>query len=180
MTPVDAPAGTVTTPATGMPDIGSLIPHTGVMILLDRVVSADAEGLCAEVGIHKGSLFYAGGGVAGWVGLEYMAQAIAAYAGYCAKQLGQPVKVGFLLGSRHYHCRLPRFVNGSVLRVQVQRVVEGVNGLGAFECRIDVLSNLTLAESDITGSATVEPVATATITVFQPENAIQFLQGSHQ
>ena len=33
----------------GMPDIRSLIPHAGPMVLLDRVISADEDSLCAEV-----------------------------------------------------------------------------------------------------------------------------------
>src|SRR2546426_3960121 len=89
------------------PEIRSLVPHSGPMVLLDRVVSVDEESLCAEVLIRADSMFCAAGGVGAWVGLEYMAQAIAAYAGYGARLRGAPVKIGFLLGSRRYECRRP-------------------------------------------------------------------------
>jgi len=147
------------------PEIRELVPHSGAMLLLDRVLSADAENLCAEVAIHAGSVFYDAGsaGVGSWVGIEYMAQAIAAHAGYMARLAGAPVRIGFLLGARRYEAQLPLFVDGSVLQVHVQQALQGENGLGAFECRIEMAGAV---------------LAQATITVFQPEDAKQFLQES--
>ena len=146
-----------------MPDIRSLIPHAGPMVLLDRVISADAESLCAEVTIRSDTLFCGGGGVGAWVGIEYMAQAIGAWAGYAARLRGEPPKLGFLLGTRRYDCRRPIFVLGSRLRVNVHRVFQNENGLGSFECAID----------DEEGR-----VATATVTVFQPHDVNDFINGS--
>ncbi|MYN18468.1 3-hydroxylacyl-ACP dehydratase [Rugamonas sp. FT107W] len=146
-----------------MPDVRELVPHSGRMVLLDRVLSADEDNLCAEVRIHAGSMLAGEEGVGAWVGIEYMAQAIAAHAGWLALQRGEAVKVGFLLGSRKYACGVPLFATGSVLLVHVHRVLQGENGLGAFDCRIDVA-----------GGASA--VATATVTVFQPDNVNQFLK----
>jgi predicted hotdog family 3-hydroxylacyl-ACP dehydratase len=148
---------------TGFPDIATLVPHSGAMVLLDRVLAVDAENLCAELAIHAGSMFFdtEAGGVGSWVGMEYMAQAIAAHAGWLAQQRGETVKVGFLLGSRKYEAARPLFAVGDVLRVQVHRALLGENGLGAFECKIEVAG---------------EVAATATITVFQPNNVNEFLQ----
>ena len=148
------------------PAINTLLPHAGPMVLLDRVLAADEETLCAEVAIGVDSLFCGADGVGAWVGVEYMAQAIAACAGYSAQRRGDPVKVGFLLGARRYECTRPNFAVGSVLHVHVKRTLQSENGLGAFECRIN-------DASDPSGMA----AATATITVFQPENVHDFLQG---
>nr|WP_317202904.1 3-hydroxylacyl-ACP dehydratase [Janthinobacterium sp.] len=137
------------------------------MLLLDRVVSADAENLCAEVRIHAASMFCDGRAVGAWVGVEYMAQAIAAHAGFLARGRGEAVKVGFLLGARRYEARCPEFAVGAVLRVHVHCALRGENGLGAFECRI-------VDGCGAPGAA----LATATITVFQPENVNDFLQGN--
>ena len=145
----------------GMLDIRALVPHSGPMVLLDRVISADENSLCAEVIIHADGIFCAAEGVGAWVGMEYMAQAIAAYVGYRAQLRGEPVKIGFLLGARRYECSRPLFALGSVLRVYVRRVWQSENGLGSFECRID----------DPEGQ-----VATAMLTVFQPEHAHDFLE----
>ena len=58
------------------------------MVLLDHVVAADDESLCAAVQVREDSLFYVDGAVGGWVGLEYMAQAIGAFAGFQARLRG--------------------------------------------------------------------------------------------
>ena len=43
-------------------------------------------------------------GVPGYVGLEYIAQTIAAHGGLRARAVGEPVRIGFLLGTRRYDC----------------------------------------------------------------------------
>jgi predicted hotdog family 3-hydroxylacyl-ACP dehydratase len=146
----------------GMPDIRSVLPHAGSMVLLDRIISVDEDTLCAEVGIRPDTLFCGPDGVGAWVGIEYMAQAIAAWAGCNAQLRGEPVKLGFLLGTKRYECSRPIFVLGSLLRVRVQRLFQNENGLGSFECRID---------------DTQVRLATATVTVFQPLNVDDVLQG---
>jgi predicted hotdog family 3-hydroxylacyl-ACP dehydratase len=146
------------------PDIHSLVPHSGAMSLLGRFVDADEESLRAEVSIAPDTMFCVDGGVGAWVGVEYMAQAVAAHAGWCARRRGEPVRVGFLLGSRKYACTVAAFAVGSVLRIEVRRALQGENGLGAFDCRIE----------DGTGAQ----LASATITVFQPPNVEEFLQRS--
>ncbi|MEC5163277.1 MULTISPECIES: ApeP family dehydratase [unclassified Janthinobacterium] len=150
------------------PDIRELLPHGGAMVLLDRVLWADDEALCAEVAIRADSLFCDGAAVGAWVGVEYMAQAIAAHAGYLARLRGEPLKVGFLLGARRYEAQRPGFAVGSVLRVHMRRTLQGDNGLAAFDCRIE----------HIDGAAPACGVATATISVFKPDNAREFLRGS--
>ena len=148
-----------------LPDIRSLVPHAGPMVLLDRVISADEDSLLAEVRIRTDSLFCNTDGVGAWIGIEYMAQAIGAWAGYTAQLRGEPVKLGFVLGTRCYECSRPIFTIGSLLRVHVLRVFQDENGLGSFECSIDNEEGR---------------VATATLTVFQPPNVNDFLHGSSE
>ena len=158
-----------TTEASGFPPVASLVPHSGAMVLLDRVLSADDDNLCAEVRVDAGSMLCGADGVGAWVGIEYMAQAIAAHAGWHALKRGEPVKVGFLLGSRKYEAARASFAPGSVLHVHVHRALQGENGLGAFECRIDD------AGAPAAGGAPAT-LATATVTVFQPKNVNEFLK----
>ncbi|MFC3458328.1 MULTISPECIES: ApeP family dehydratase [Massilia] len=150
-----------------LPDIHSLVPHSGAMSLLDTLLAVDAETLTAQVTIRRDTMFLVDGAVGAWVGVEYMAQAVAAHAGHAARQRGEPVRVGFLLGSRRYACAVPAFALGSVLHIHVQRALQGENGLGAFDCRID----------DANGGL---ELATATITVFQPDHVEEFLQRSSE
>jgi predicted hotdog family 3-hydroxylacyl-ACP dehydratase len=148
-----------------IPPIAQLVPHDGQMVLLDRVLSGTEDTLCAEVTIAAHTVFLDGGVVGSWVGMEYMAQAIAAHNGYKAYLRGEPPKVGFLLGARRYQCSVPAFTLGSVLHVRVQHAMQGDNGLAAFECRIDDAADGTM-------------LAHATITVFEPDNVNEFLQRS--
>jgi predicted hotdog family 3-hydroxylacyl-ACP dehydratase len=147
------------------PDIASLVPHDGAMVLLERVLAVDPDTLTAELTIGPGTLFCDGAGVGAWVGIEYMAQAVAAHAGYHAQQRGEAVKVGFLLGARRYQCSVSAFALGTVLHVHIQHAMQGDNGLAAFECRID-------------DAATGAVLAHATLTVFEPDNVNEFLQRS--
>jgi predicted hotdog family 3-hydroxylacyl-ACP dehydratase len=147
------------------PDIAQLVPHGGQMVLLDRVLAYEEERFCAELTITPETVFFDGAGVGSWVGIEYMAQAIAAHAGYQARLRGESVKVGFLLGARRYQASVPAFALGSVLHVHIQHAMQGDNGLAAFECRID----------DATSGAIL---AHATVTVFEPDNVNEFLQRS--
>jgi predicted hotdog family 3-hydroxylacyl-ACP dehydratase len=149
-----------------MPDVCELVPHSRDMVLLDRVLSADTDNLCAEVRIRADSVLAGGQGVGSWVGIEYMAQAISAHAGWLSHRRGGGAKVGFLLGSRKYDTSVPYFVPGSVLRVRVHRVLQAENGLGAFDCRID----------DADAAEGAASLATATVTVYQPHNVNQFLE----
>jgi predicted hotdog family 3-hydroxylacyl-ACP dehydratase len=142
-----------------LPDIRTLMPHSGPMVLLDRAISADEESLCAEVRIRADSLFCVAGAVGAWVGLEYMAQAIGAYAGYVARLRGEPIKLGYLLGTRCYECSRPFFRVGTLLRIHARRILQSENGLGSFECRIE----------DESGQ-----IAAATVSVFQPAGEVEF------
>lgn len=145
-----------------LPDIRDLLPHSGPMVLLDRVVAADDESLCAEVRVRADSLFFVDGAVGGWVGLEYMAQAIGAFAGYRARRRDEPVHIGYLLGTRRYECKQPSFALGSRLEIYVKRVLQSEDGLAAFDCRIDDENGM---------------VASANVTVFQSADGDKPMNG---
>lgn len=145
------------------PDIRSLVFQTGPMVLLDRVISAGEEELCAEVRIRPGSLFCGEDGVGAWIGIEYMAQAIGAYAGYTARLNGTRVRIGLLLGTRRYVSSCDNFPVGSTLRVYVRRILQNENGLASFECRIE---------------AEQGQLATANLTVYQLAEGIDFPEGN--
>lgn len=151
-----------------LPAIAELVPHAGAMSLLDRVVAAEAERLVAEVVVPAEGLFTdshgAGEGVGAWVGLEYMAQAVAAWAGWQARAVGEAPRIGFLLGTRRYRCGVARFMPGQRLQVEVTRLYQADNGLGQFEGRV---------------SADGVELASAQLTVFGPEDPTAFLQGEN-
>ncbi|GAA0760434.1 3-hydroxylacyl-ACP dehydratase [Ideonella azotifigens] len=146
--------------------IQELVPHAGRMCLLDRLVSVEGETLIAEVELREDHLFLdslgPGTGVGAWVGIEYMAQAVAAWAGAQARAAGEAPKIGFLLGSRRYRCELPRFERGQVLQVVARREYQADNGLGQFACEIRLADRV---------------VASAQVTVFGPDDPEKFIRG---
>ncbi len=118
--------------------IAELLPHAGDMILLDEVLRYGDEDVHTRLEVRSGGLFnQADGSLPAWVGIELMAQSVAAYAGCQARQAGEPVRLGFLLGSRNYQCNVDRFPAGSELRITAQRSLQDDNGMGVFECQLD-------------------------------------------
>jgi predicted hotdog family 3-hydroxylacyl-ACP dehydratase len=118
--------------------IAELLPHAGDMILLDEVLRYGEEDVQTRLSVRPGGLFnQADGSLPAWVGIELMAQSIAAYAGCHARQAGQPVALGFLLGTRNFQCNVERFPAGVELRISALRSLQDDNGMGVFECHLD-------------------------------------------
>jgi len=118
--------------------IAELLPHAGDMILLDGVERFDDDSVEALLQVPAdGLLSAADGSLPAWVGVEIMAQSVAAFAGCRARQAGQPVELGFLLGTRNYQCNVESFPVGTQLRVRAMRSLQDDNGMGVFECHLD-------------------------------------------
>ena len=117
--------------------VAELVPHEGNMCFLSSVESFDEASLHAKAHIKPSNPFLLEGSVASWVGIEYMAQAIAAWAGTEALEKGEPIKVGLLVGTRKYVVNSPGFPLHSELNIFVKSVMQAENGLGVFDCRIE-------------------------------------------
>ena len=113
------------------------VPHRGAMSLLATVAHCDDERIEARVRVPSDGLFAADDGVPAWVGIEYMAQAVAAWSGARARSGGGSPRIGYLLGSRRYEAAVPVFEAGAELQVFAQCELMGDNGLGMFLCRIE-------------------------------------------
>ena len=69
--------------------LAELLPHAGDMILIDQVLSFDEEQVHTRTTVKPGGLFNRpDGSLPDWVGIELMAQSVAAYAGCRARQKG--------------------------------------------------------------------------------------------
>ncbi|MCF6455950.1 hotdog family protein [Pseudoalteromonas sp. MMG024] len=143
--------------------IEAVLPHADPMILLTRLVSYDQDSAVCEVDISAQSAFFneQTQSVASYIGTEYMAQSIAAYAGALALDDNAAVKIGFLIGSRKYKTFTPEFTLRQTLAVSVKKLFQEETGLSVFECQI-LHADTVLAE--------------AKINVFQPDDPVQFLK----
>lgn len=145
--------------------LAELLPHAGDMILIDSISSFDDEQIYTRLTVKPDGLFnLPDGSLPAWVGIELMAQSVAAFAGCHARQKGNPVELGFLLGTRKFECNVQAFPAGSELTVHGLRSLEDDNGMGVFECHID--------------GAGIH--ASARLNVFRPPQVNQYLQQTQE
>jgi predicted hotdog family 3-hydroxylacyl-ACP dehydratase len=121
--------------ALGFPPVRELVPHRGPMLLLDEVVASGPDFAACRVVIRPDSTFVEGGRVPGLVAVEYMAQTVAAYAGLKARGQGQPVRIGYLLGTRELSLEIDEFQVGDDLLIEVRHQF-GDEIIGAFDCTV--------------------------------------------
>lgn len=142
--------------------IEQVLPHEHPMILLDQLISFAENNASCCCTITEQSLFFDASlqGVPSYVGIEYMAQSIAAYANANELSHNRDVEVGFLVSSRKYKCEFPIFEQGMVLTINVEKIYKDESGLSAFDCNIFTND---------------QQIASARINVYQPENPKQFL-----
>lgn len=118
--------------------IADVVPHTGDMILLDRIELFEDDRIVCVKTLRVGGMFQdADGNLPAWAGVELMAQSIAAWAGCRARAERRPVQLGFLLGTRHYRCNVDLFPAGQCLRIEAERTFHDEHGMAVFSCRID-------------------------------------------
>jgi predicted hotdog family 3-hydroxylacyl-ACP dehydratase len=140
-----------------------VLPHDHPMILIDKLISYSEITACSLVSIHPKANFYNAQrhSVPSYVGLEYMAQTIAAYANAIKLECGGSVALGFLVSARTYKAKVSEFKVGAELLTSVERLFKEENGLSVFECSI---------------SQNNELLVEAKINVFEPEDPEQFLK----
>jgi predicted hotdog family 3-hydroxylacyl-ACP dehydratase len=132
----------------GFPAMQEILPHEGPMVLLSRVLSHHGDLTVCAVEVDDSGMFRdESGAVAVWMGIEYMAQCVAAHAGLVALAAGEPPRMGFLLGGRRVTFHVARFRCGDRLRVNARRVWGGPGGMASFDCSLeDATSGKLLAE----------------------------------
>ena len=123
-----------------LPAIHEVVPHRPPMLLLDRVCSHDDDVTVCTVTIRDDSPFITTGAdgrreVPAVVGVEYMAQTVAAYAGLAARGENRAPRIGFLLGCRELTLAVEGFGVGDVLLVEARHVF-GESDLGSFACKV--------------------------------------------
>ena len=138
------------------------------MLLLDRVVCFDGDCLTAEYSPRPDAWYAdAAGHMPGWLGIELMAQTVAAHVAMKKSLAGLPPKKGALLGTRRYQSTAAGsagfFPAGQVLRIGVREDFSDASGLAAYNCTIERAGEIQ---------------ATATLKVYEPADFETFLQGS--
>ncbi|SDH02545.1 Predicted 3-hydroxylacyl-ACP dehydratase, HotDog domain [Paraburkholderia steynii] len=146
------------------PPIDTILPHRGTMLLVDGVSAFGDESLTAYATV-RGDAWYAdeNGAMPAWIGIELMAQGVAAHVALLAMRAGGRARPGVLLGTRSYKAHVSAFACDARLTISVQEVLRSDAGHSAYECTIDH-----------DGAR----CADAVIKVFQPGDFQTFIEGS--
>lgn len=102
--------------------LDKLLPQTGKMRLIDRVIEITDDFARCAVQIRRDNIFYQDdiGGIYAWIGIELMAQAVALFASY--QGTGNTPKTGLLLSARQFVHKNKAFLLSEQLTIQVNKV----------------------------------------------------------
>jgi predicted hotdog family 3-hydroxylacyl-ACP dehydratase len=137
-----------------------LVPHRGSMCLLDSIDDYGDDWLRASLVTSRSSPFAQEEGIPSWLGIEYMAQAAAAFGGIEQVQRGERPSIGLLIGSRYYRA---------------------VRTFLPFDTRLDVLATIAMRDTedfaayDCTLSAAGAILAQCTLKAYRPRDLAPLL-----
>ncbi|MDO5685869.1 MAG: thioester dehydrase [Neisseria sp.] len=153
--------------------VAPLLPHSGAMVLFETVESYDTESLRGTAMITPDSPLADNGHFAAWATMEVMAQGIGALAGALAHDAGEPVRLGFLLGTRCLELFFDTIPAPCRLGVSVRQSILDHNGFGVFDCELTL-------RHDPHGKASADDrlLARAALNAFQPKNVEDYLKES--
>ncbi len=135
--------------------VADLLPQSGSMVLIDAVTRINDDSITTQVRVRDDGLFsLANNTVPAWVGIEYMAQTIAAFSGYHCLMRGEPIRLGFLLGTRLFESNQPSYPCETLLTVHASKIIESANDMCVFDSSIEITDTNT-ANSTVTASAKI-------------------------
>ncbi|UOO83101.1 thioester dehydrase [Uruburuella testudinis] len=144
-----------------------LLPHSGHMVLLDCITDYGEDYLCAEAGVGAKHLLLQNGSLPALAGMEIMAQGIAALAGCHAHNAGEPVRLGFLLGTRKLNLFADEIPVGTTLAVRVHASTQDTTGFGVFDCELRWLDAPAEAKAKLPSDGLLVQAA---LNVFSPKD----------
>ena len=127
--------------------VAPLLPHSGDMVLLDRISDFGEDFLIAETEIRSDNILIKQGKLATFAGIEIMAQGVAAWSGCLAILADEPVRLGYLLGTRKLHIYTQEIPVGSKLQIKIKMSIQDNTGFGVFDSQlIDLTSGKIILE----------------------------------
>ncbi|HFC8287945.1 TPA: thioester dehydrase [Neisseria meningitidis] len=156
-----------TLPECPITDTASLLPHSGRMVLIDRITRYGDDFVEAGAQIKPDHILLAGGMLPYTAFIELMAQAVGAYAGIQARKNARPVRLGFLLGTRKLEIFAQSVPIGTHLLATAHMSIQDAGGMGVFDCE------LRWTDAPETSSETLPSdgiLARASLNVYSPEH----------
>lgn len=159
-----------TLPECPITDTASLLPHSGRMVLIDRITRYGDDFVEAGAQIKPDHILLAGGMLPYTAFIELMAQAVGAYAGIQARKNARPVRLGFLLGTRKLEIFAQSVPVGTHLLATAHMSIQDAGGMGVFDCE------LRWTDAPETSSGTLPSdgiLARASLNVYSPEHPVK-------
>lgn len=159
-----------TLPECPITDTASLLPHSGRMVLIDRITRYGDDFVEAGAQVSPNHILLLDDKLPYTAFIELMAQAVGAYAGIQARKNAQPVRLGFLLGTRKLEIFAQSVPVGTHLLATAHMSIQDAGGMGVFDCELrwtDVpeTSSGTLPSDGI--------LARASLNVYSPEHPVK-------
>lgn len=133
------------------------------MCLLTQLVEVREEGATAETVTRRDDLFAEPDGIPAWVGVEWLAQAVAAWAGFRAAASGEAPAPGLLLGAKRYRARVPVFDFDQRIRITVTIDFVADNGVTQVSGALYAIEKHATAMPE-----DAEPLAHGSLTLYRP------------
>lgn len=128
-------------------NVAPLVPHRHQMVLIDRITEFGDNFLIAESEIRPDHILIKNGKLAAFAGIEIMAQGVAAWAGCMAAKANEPVRLGYLLGTRKLYLHQQEITIGSRLQTKITMSIQDATGFGVFDCQlIDLATQQVIVE----------------------------------
>lgn len=159
-----------TLPECPITDTASLLPHSGRMVLIDRITRYGDDFVEAGAQIKPDHILLVGGILPYTAFIELMAQAVGAYAGLQARKNARPVRLGFLLGTRKLEIFAQSVPVGTHLLATAHISIQDAGGMGVFDCE------LRWTDAPETSSGTLPSdgiLARASLNVYSPEHPVK-------
>ena len=159
-----------TLPECPITDTASLLPHSGRMVLIDRITRYGDDFVEAGAQIKPDHILLAGGILPYTAFIELMAQAVGAYAGIQSRKNARPVRLGFLLGTRKLEIFAQSVPVGTHLLATAHMSIQDAGGMGVFDCE------LRWTDAPETSSGTLPSdgiLARASLNVYSPEYPVK-------
>ncbi len=128
--------------------IRQLIPQQESMMLLHHIESFVEGQITAYVEVQANGLFDDGQSIPAWIGIEYMAQTVAAHSGMKSYLAQEPIQPGLLLGARRFKTNVASLPIGTALTVTAERLMEDQH-LAVFNCQIQGESIVMTAQLNV-------------------------------
>jgi predicted hotdog family 3-hydroxylacyl-ACP dehydratase len=135
----------------GKPEIRTLIPHSGLMCLLDSVISWDDRSIVCISNTHRdpANPLRRDGRLSALHAFEYGAQAVAVHGGLRARSAGMTAPPGYLAALRDARLQVSHLDDvASPLQICASRLF-GDAGNAVYECRISA-GDVLLADGRVT------------------------------